>query len=115
MALTNDEIIWIGRDNSIDLQLFANSSATDLAAVTQIKLNLGNVVIDSTSASSGYIRWNQIGYKTGEIRIFGGSTVLSLSTGRYNAKLVVFDPSNTAGVVWDDDVPIRVKSDPLST
>jgi hypothetical protein len=53
-----------------------------------------------------------VGYDTGEIRIFPST---AMSTGRYTAKLVIFDPSNTAGVVWDDDVPIRIKSDPLAT
>lgn len=112
MALTNDEIIWLSRANSIDLKLYADSSAVDLGSVTQIKLNLGSVVIDSTDSAAGNIRWNQVGYDTGEIRIFPST---AMSTGRYTAKLVVFDPSNTAGVVWDDDVPIRIKSDPLAT
>jgi hypothetical protein len=114
MALTNEEVIWLNRDNSIKLQLYANSSASDLSAVTQIKLAFGSVTLDSTDASAGVIRWSQAGYETGEIRIIAGASTL-LSTGRYNASLVVFDPSNTAGVVWDDDIPIRVKSDPLST
>lgn len=120
MALTNAEIIWLGRDNSIDLQLWRSgtgtteSSAADLTAVNQIKLNLGSILIDSSDATAGSIRWNQAGYKQGEIRVMAGA-LSSLSTGYFNASLVVFDPSNTAGIVWDDDVPIRIKSDPLAT
>lgn len=121
MSLTNNEIVWIGRDNSIDLQLWASgtgssaSSAVLLTAATQVSLRLGQTVINSTDSTAGYIRWLQPGYKNGEIRIFLGATTLALSTGYYNAALVVFDPSNLSGVVWDDDLPIRVKSDPLAT
>lgn len=118
MALTNYELLFVGRDNSVDLQLWASgtgtteSSAVSLAAVTQIKLRVGDVVINSTDSAAGQIRWNQAGYKTGEIRIFAST---SLSTGSFNSALVVYDPTNTSGVVWDDDLPLRVKSDPLAT
>lgn len=118
MALTNYEVLYLGRDNSINLQLWASgtgtteSSAVSLAAVTEIKLRLGSAVINSTDAAAGVIRWNQAGYKTGEIRI-SASTLLS--TGTFNAALAVIDPTNSTGVIWDDDIPIRIKSDPMAT
>jgi hypothetical protein len=119
MALTNYEVLYLGGyHNSIDLQLWASgtgtteSSAVSLAAVTEIKLKVGGIVIDSTDAASGDIRWNQAGYKTGEIRVFGSS---ALSTGDFRASLAVYDPTNSSGVIWDDNIPIRVKSNPLAT
>lgn len=115
MVLANEELIWLGRDNSIDLLLYANSSAVDLAAVTEMRLSLKNttVVLVSTDSTAGIIQWGSTAYATGEIRIAaGGST--QLVAGRYTATLVVFDPSNTDGIVWDNDIPLRVMADPLA-
>ena len=114
MSLTNKEIIWLNRDNSVDFSLYSDSSAADLASVTEIRLALGSVVVTSTDSAAGLIRWNQSGYATGEIRIMAGLSTL-LSTGRYNASLVVFDAASTNGIVWDDNIPITIKSDPLAT
>jgi hypothetical protein len=114
MALSNEEVVWIGHDNSIDLKLYSNSTAVELASVTKITLSLGTVAVSSSDAASGSIRWNQSGYDVGEIRIMAGSNT-ALSTGRYDAALIVYDPANTLGVVWDNSIPIRVKSDPLAT
>lgn len=116
MALFNEELIWLGRDNSIDLVLYSDSSAVDLTAVTEMRLSLKNttVIITSTDNGSGLIRWGSTAYETGEIRIIaGGSSVLI--PGRYTGTLVVFDPSNSSGIVWDNDIPIRVMADPLAT
>jgi hypothetical protein len=116
MALFNEELIWLGRDNTIDLVLYSNASAVDLAAVTEMRLSLKNttVIITSTNNTTGIIRWGSTAFATGEIRIVaGGSTVLT--PGRYTATLVVFDPSNSSGVVWDNNIPIRVMTDPLAT
>jgi hypothetical protein len=116
MALFNEELIWLGRDNSIDLVLYSDSSAVDLTAVTEMRLSFKNttVIITSTDSGSGLIRWGSTAYETGEIRIIaGGSSVLI--PGRYTGTLVVFDPSNSSGIVWDNDIPIRVMADPLAT
>ena len=114
MALTNTEIIWLGRDNSVDLHLYSGTTAVDLTAVTEIRLSLGDVVVSSTDSTGGLITWGISTYATGEIRMaLGGSS--DLSTGRYTGRLVVFDPSNSSGLVWDDDIPIRIKADPLTT
>jgi hypothetical protein len=115
MALFNEELIWLGRDNTIDLVLYSNASAVDLTAVTEIRLALKNttVVIASTDNTTGIIRWGSTSWDTGEIRIVAGGSTL-LTPGRYTATLVVFDPSNSSGVVWDNNIPIRVMSDPLT-
>jgi len=115
MALTDKEIIHIGRDNSIDFVLYADSTTQDLSAVTEMRLRVGNVIVTSTDSAAGDIRWSGAGYGTGEVRIFAGSTALGLSTGFFECALVVYDPTNTNGVVWDDDIPIRVKQNVLTT
>ena len=116
MGLFNEELIWLGRDNTIDLVLYSNASAVDLSAVTEMRLSLKNttVIITSTDNVAGIIRWGSTSWGTGEMRIVaGGST--SLTPGRYTGTLVVFDPSNSSGVVWDNNIPIRVMADPLAT
>ncbi len=116
MSLTDVELIHIGRDNSIDFILYADSTVQDLSAVTQIDLRISDEVLTSTNSTGGAIRWAGSGYATGEVRIFAGTaTAVSLSTGRFSCALVVYDPTNPNGVTWDDDIPIRVKPNILTT
>jgi len=116
MALTDIEIVHLGRDNSIDFTLYADSTVQDLTGVTRISLRIGDEVLTSTDASGGDIRWSGVGYGTGEVRIFAGaSTSVSLSTGRFTGSLVVYDGSNPNGVLWDDNIPLRVKQNALTT
>lgn len=114
MALINEEIIWLKRNNSIDFILYANDSAVDLTSVNKIQLALGTCNITSTDSTDGYIKWALAGYSTGEIRIVAGAHT-SLTTGNFEGTLIVFDPSNTAGIVWDNNIPIRIAIDPLAT
>lgn len=115
MSLTDTEIIHIGRDNSIDLILYADSTAQDLSAVSEMRLRVGAVIVTSTDSTAGNIRWCGSGYATGETRIFAGGTAIGLSTGRFTAALVVYDATNPNGVTWDDNIPIRVKQNVLTT
>lgn len=116
MSLTDVEIIHLGRNNSIDFVLYADSTQQDLSAVTQIDLRISDEVLSSTNSTGGAIRWSGSGYGTGEVRIFAGNaTAVSLSTGRFTAALVVYDPTNTDGITWDDNIPIRVKPNVLTT
>ena len=116
MTLTDVELIHLGRDNSIDFVLYADSTQQDLSAVTQIDLRISDEILTSTDSTGGAIRWSGAGYGTGEVRIFAGTaTSVSLSTGRFTCALVVYDPTNTNGVVWDDNIPMRVKSNVLTT
>jgi len=118
MALSNEELIWLGKDNSIDLILYANDSAVDLSAVTEMRLafNGTTVILTSTASTGGLIRWGESTFDTGEINInAGGSSLLSTAMAgkKYMGTLVVFDPSNSSGIVWDNDIPIRIMADPL--
>ena len=114
MPLTDTEIIHLGRNNSIDFTAYANSSVKDLSGVTEMRLRVGSAVITSTNSTGGNIRWSGRTYNTGEIRIFAGAAT-GLSTGLFTGALIIFDVSNTAGVTWDDNIPIRVKQNVLTT
>ncbi len=112
MALIITENVILGRDNSIDLILKENGTAIGTSAVTRIDLLLGKTLITSTNNSTHAILWNQAGYLTGEIRIFIGQSSYEVKPGKYMAQLIVYDALSTRGIVWDDDVPIRVLPNP---
>lgn len=92
------EIVYLGHDNTIDFQLVADDEAQDLSAVTKITATFGTKRISSTDKAAGVITWDQAGYDTGEIRLALGGE--SIPAGGYEMYIVVYDPSNTDGVVW---------------
>lgn len=71
------EIIYLGHDNTIDLQLKADGAAQDLSAVTKITATFGTLRISSTNKAAGVITWGPgAGYDTGEIRMaLGGESI----------------------------------------
>jgi len=99
------EIVYLGHENSIDLILKADGIAVALTSVTRMTLTLGTTLIDSENGGADPIRWIQTGYATGEIRLFLGDQ--TISAGNYQAPLVVYDPTNTDGIVWGF-IPITV-------
>jgi hypothetical protein len=103
------EFVYLSHDNSIDLLLKADGVAYDLSDATTATLTLGGVTITSTNLSNSPIRWNKVGYDTGEIRLFLGDQ--SINVGTYQkAYLVIYDPNNTNGIVWGD-IRITVKAE----
>lgn len=115
MPLTETEMIYLGHQNTIDLILNVDGTAASLSTSTCMKLVLGKDVISSTNGSSTEpIKWAQAGYATGEVRIcIGGSTLVK--PGKYNAVLIVYGATYSSGVVWDDNIPIRILKDPITT
>jgi len=99
-------IVYLGHDNALDYILKADGVAVDLSSVTRMTLTLGSVLIDSDNGDSDPVRWAKSGYATGQFRlVLGGQT---LTAGHYqNAWLVVYDPTNTGGVVFGS-IPIFV-------
>jgi len=107
--LTAAEIVWLGHDNTIDLQLTASSSAQSLNAVTKITATFGSTLVSGSSRSTGAITWQNSGWSTGEIRMDLGSQ--SISAGEYNVPIIVYTASYANGIVWGK-VPVVVKADP---
>ena len=112
-----DEKVYLGRDNSIDLILLADSSAVDMSGIVKIGLKIGKSYLTETTLTytTGYIRWNQVGYDAGEVRLYLGLASSVLKPGRYSASLVVYDSVSTNGIVWDDELRIQIMSDPTTT
>lgn len=92
------EIVWLGHDNTIDLLLKADDVAQDLSSVIKITATFDGTTITSADHAAGAILWNNDGYDTGEIRLDLGDQ--SIDPGGYDVPIVVYDPSNTDGIVW---------------
>ena len=104
MAVATDrEVIYLGRDNKIELILKADDAAQSLSGVTHMELIFSGVTFSSVTA--GFFDFS--GTTTGHLALtFGQAT--TLAPGSYNAELIVYDVSNTAGVLWST-IPILVK------
>jgi hypothetical protein len=102
----NAGLVYLGHDNALDYILKADGVAVDLASVTRMTLTLGTTLIDSDNGEADPIRWIKNGYVTGQFRlVLGGQTI---TPGHYqNAWLVVYDPTNVAGVVFGS-IPVFV-------
>jgi hypothetical protein len=98
------ETVYLGHDNYVSRILQLNSVAYSLAAVTRITLTVGTKLIDSDNGASDPIRWFKDGYSTGEVRFYLGAE--TITAGSYSCPLVIYDATNTTGIVWDT-VPIQ--------
>ncbi len=102
------EIVYLNHDNSIDLILKADGTAVSLSSVTSMTLTFGTKKISSTNQAAEPILWAKSGYATGEVHlVLGGQTI---AAGNYDAPLVVYDPTNTDGIVWGE-VKITVEAE----
>lgn len=101
------EVVYLGHSNSIDCVLKANNTAVDLSGVTQMTVNFGTYIVASTNNATNHILWNQAGYETGEVRMYFGAT--TVPSGDYDAPLIVYDATATAGIVWGK-LGIRVRA-----
>lgn len=111
MAIT--EVVYLGRDNSIDLLLKTDGEVQSLSSITSMKLIFVNgSTITSTNLDDDPIRWGKSGYIEGEVRLFLGEE--DLAAGKYNTELVLYDPSNLNGVSWGD-LKIIIREDYLSS
>ncbi len=99
------EVAYLNHDNSIDVILKADGAAQPLGSVNKITLTFGTKLITSQNGDTEPIRWAKAGYQVGEVRLFLGAQ--NIPVGSYNAPLIVYDPGNTLGIVWDY-LPIKV-------
>ncbi len=93
------EIVYQGHSNSVDVILKSNGTAVDLSGTTAITLTFGTVLISSTNNATNHILWNQAGYDTGEVRLFLGEDT-QINPGSYDAPLIIYNSTATAGCVW---------------
>jgi hypothetical protein len=105
----NAGIVYLGHDNALDYILKADGAVVDLSSATRMTLTLGSTLIDSDNGDADPIRWAKSGYATGQFRLVLGG--LTITPGHYqNAWLVVYDPTNAAGVVFGS-IPVFVMAE----
>jgi len=99
MNNNNIGIIYIGHDNTVDLQLSYipyNQNAAiiiDHTILIKVEVKIGNVAINSISMPSAF----DLTHADRMILKFGQ---LNLLSGKYLAELIAYDNQNVNGVVW---------------
>ena len=89
------EVVYVGRDNTINLLLKADGSAEDLSGVTHMALVFSGVTVSSVGRTS-WFDWSS--GTTGQLILkLGGTTV---TPGAYEAELLVYDLTHTSGIMW---------------
>ena len=105
------EIIYLGRDNTIDLVLksYQGSSGVtvyNLSGVTEVKVTFGSGVTVSSKTSPTL--FSGVTSTVGALTLKFGTA--NLTTGKYNSEVIVYDSTNPNGIVWGDNkIPIIVK------
>lgn len=103
------EIIWLGRDNSIDLAFVADGLPVSADAMTRWYLKLTPVgggtplEFDSNTDPALFDNTETRTVRGQDVKILkvvlGGE---SIPAGRYVARLVAYDASHPAGLVWGE-------------
>lgn len=104
--------VYPGRDNTLDYVLTEDGQPYSLAAVTRVAVRLGDTTVDSAVTPYAVI-WEQRAVKfRGKIQTLwmlslrlGGQTIPS---GEYQARIDLYAPAYLNGLVWVDDLRIRV-------
>jgi len=101
--MADKEYLYLDHGNTIDLVLKADGEAQNLSAVTGIRVMFDQTSVYSNAASEGAIKWqstSDVAWELGEIRIDCSSH--DIAARRYDVPIIVYDPSNPDGVVWDN-------------
>ena len=106
MATSTRETVYLGRDNAIDIDLLADGAPVDLSSVTRMILRDSGCVweVDSITSPTAF------DWSAGDGRISMALGDEPIPAGAYSCRLIVYDPTNTDGVVWDDLLRLTVVS-----
>ncbi len=113
------EMIFLGKNNSIDWQLQADGVAVDLDSVTRMTAEISDgttsATIDSDTDGNGEgnsFYWTSGTPETGEANLYLslGQALESagLAAGFYRLRLTVYDPDHPDGLVWLSSEPVQV-------
>ena len=94
------EFVYNDRDNTNDLLLKADGVAVDLSTVTRMIVEDvdGSFSVDENTSPSAFNRDTGV---TGKVIIALGGE--SITAGKYIVRLIVYDPTNTSGLIWGDE------------
>ena len=99
MANNEIEVIFLGNDNEIELQLSSQlysakvSTIIDHSQLIRVAVTINTTTIDSLETPDAFDLTN-------DDRLILKFGQLDLSVGNYLAKLIVFDNQNPNGMVW---------------
>ena len=104
------EYAYIGRDNSIDVQLLDDGVPKDITVLTRVRLELFDqadlaaapVVVDSTIVPSAF-DWSAQGI-SGILMISLGAVLAVVAD--YNVRMIVYDSSAVNGIVWTHEITV---------
>ena len=96
------EIVYLNRDNTIDVILKADGSAVDLSSVTKMEIIVDDTTTISSVSSPDAFDWSDHGADTDEddrqlVLALGNE---SIEAGSYDAVLIVYDVDNPNGIPW---------------
>lgn len=92
------EVIYKGRDNTIDLQLSSDSGIADLSGVTKIEL-VDSFGRTATISSADHSDWFDTTEGGGILKISLGMADLSIGKS-YTFEIILYDTDNTNGINW---------------
>ena len=91
------EVVYLGRDNSIDLLFMVDGNVADISGAERVTIEFGDVTVDSDTSPDAF-DWSD--GEDGILYLTLGEE--SIPVGSYNALIVIYDTIFTDGVVWDD-------------
>lgn len=103
--------IYSNHNNTVTLTLTDGGVDEDLSAATKVEVVIGDTAINSVDAPTAF---DLTGLATGVIVLdFGGQ---SIAVGVYQPRVVIYDATNTDGIVWqheddEDGIIITVVTD----
>ena len=101
------EVVYLGRDNTIDLLLKSDGSVYDLSSATTIEIIFSGSTVNSDNVP-GWFDWTSGSLTTGQVNIRLGDAGASIAAGTvYKAELIIYNSSNTSGIYWGA-VPVKV-------
>lgn len=112
MTICRDALVfWTGRDNSADLVLLSDDAAVDTTPISRVVLRISATSSLDSSTAPTLFQWpvtlTYLGASVKGLRLkLGGS---GLTAGDYEGVwLIVYDATYTSGLVWADDLVLRV-------
>ena len=106
MSTTDAQVAYLDHDNTIEMVLKSDGLAVDLTPVSRMVLSSAGQVIADSDLNAGVFDWSA---GSGNLVIALGGLSLPLHREYKNSRLVVYDPTNINGIVWADDVLIKIK------
>jgi len=104
------EIVYLGRDNTIDLVLVADGDVPSLASVTRMTLELEDGSVIDSLQDHGVFDWDQTisaaeaqkvtGAEAGDSKLVISLGQQTLAAGDHYAELVIYDADHEHGITW---------------